>query len=72
MYSIFVEIKQSLILDPDLDQLKNWAYNQKSKYMYRFSISKNPKDSIFVNIKQSLILDHDLDQLENWPHKQKS
>ena len=39
---IFDEIKQSLILDPDLDQLENWAHNQKSKYMFRFSISKDP------------------------------
>ena len=29
----------------------------KSKYMVRFSISKNPKNSMFVKIKQSLILD---------------
>ena len=57
IYSIFVEIKQSLILDPDLDQLENWAHNQKSKHMFRFSISKNPKNSIFVKIKLSLILD---------------
>ena len=27
IYSIFVEIKQSLIMDPDLDQLDNWAHN---------------------------------------------
>ena len=32
IYSIFYEIKQSLILDPDLDQLENWANNKKSKY----------------------------------------
>ena len=49
--SIFVEIKQSLILDPNLDQFENWANNQKSKYMCRLSISKNPKNSIFVKIK---------------------
>ena len=66
--SIFDEIKQSLILDPDLDQLENWANNQKSKYIFRFSISKNPKDSILVKIKLSLILDPldlHVDQFEN-------
>ena len=41
---------------------------KKSKYMVRFSISKNPIYSFFVEIKQSLILDPDLDQLENWAH----
>ena len=66
--SIFVEIKQSLTLDPDLDQLENRANNQKSKYIFRFSISKNHKDSIFVKIKLSLILDPldlNVDQFEN-------
>ena len=66
--SIFVDIKQSLILDHDLDQLENWANNQNSKYIFRFSISKNPKNSIFVKIKLSLILDHlnlNVDQFEN-------
>ena len=62
--SIFDEIKQSLILD----QLKNWAHNQKSKYMFRFSISKNPKNLIFVKINLTLILDPldlNIDQFEN-------
>ena len=66
--SVFVEIKQGLILDPNLDQLENWANNQKSKYMFRFSISKKPKNSIFVKIKLSLILDPldlNVDQFEN-------
>ena len=65
---IFVEIKQSFILDPNLNQLENWANNQESKYMFRFSISKNPKNSFFVKIKLILILDPlDLyvDQFEN-------
>ena len=69
IYSIFVEIKQSLILfEPDLDQHENWAHNKKSKYMFRFSISKNPKNSIFATIKLNLILDPldlNIDQFEN-------
>ena len=68
IYSIFDEIKQSLILDPDLDQLENWANNQESKYIFRFSISKNLTDSFFVKIKLSLILDPldlNVDQFEN-------
>ena len=68
IHTIFVDIKQRLILDPNLDQLENWVHNKKSKYMFRFSISKNPKNSIFVKIKLSLILDPlDLyvDQFEN-------
>ena len=31
IYSIFVEIKQSLILDPDLDLLENWAQQSNSE-----------------------------------------
>ena len=68
IHSIFVEIKQILILDPDLDQLQNWAHNKKSKNMFKFNISKNPKNSIFVIIKLSLILDTldlNVDQFEN-------
>ena len=41
IYSFFVEIKQ-FNLGPVLDQLKNWVHNQKSKYMFKFSISKYP------------------------------
>ena len=64
----FLMKSNSLILDPDLDQFENWANNQKSKYILRFSISKNPQDSIFVRIKLSLILDPldlNVDQFEN-------
>ena len=56
------------ILDPDLDQLENWANNQESKYIFRFSISKNLTHSFFVKIKLSLILDPldlNVDQFEN-------
>ena len=31
LYSVFVEIIQSSILDPDLDQPENWANSQKYK-----------------------------------------
>ena len=55
--SCYCTILNMIILDPDLDQLENWAHNHKSKYMLRFSISKKPKNSIFVKIKLSLILD---------------
>ena len=51
-----------------MGQLENWANNKKSKYMFGFSISKNPKISIFVKIKLSLILDpldFNVDQFEN-------
>ena len=51
IYSIFVEIKQSLILDPDLNQIEHWDINKKSKYMFRFSISKEPQESMFVKTK---------------------
>ena len=45
----------------------------KSKYMVRFSISKNPKNSIFDEIKQSLILDpFDLNVDKNDNRAQKS
>ena len=55
-------------MDHDLDQLENWAHNKKSKYIFGFSISKNPKISIFVKIRLSLILDpldFSVDQFEN-------
>ena len=63
-----IAILNIIILDPDLDQLENWNHNQKSKYMFRFSESKKPKNSIFVKIKLSLILDpldFNVDQFEN-------
>ena len=66
--SCYCTILNIIILDPDLNQLENWAHNQKSKYMFRFSISKKPKNSIFVKIKLSLILDpldFNVDQFEN-------
>ena len=51
--SIFVQIKQSLILDPldlNVDQFENGTKNLKSKYTVRFGISKNPNNSIFYEI----------------------
>ena len=68
--SCYCTILNIIILDPDLDQLENWAHNQKSKYMFRFSISKRPKNLIFVKIKLSLILDpldFNVDQFETGP-----
>ena len=73
--SCYCTILNIIILDPDLNQLENWAHNQKSKYMFRFRISKRPKDSIFVKIKLSLILDPfdlNVDQFENRTKNEKS
>ena len=49
---MFDEIKQSLILDPfdlNVTNLITGTKNQKSKYMLRFNISTNPKNSIVVD-----------------------
>ena len=68
IYSIFVEIKQSLILDPDLDQLENWAHNQKSKYITDSAYQRTPRIHFLLKIKLSLTLDPldlNVDQFKN-------